>query len=133
MTASEQLTCTQLYEADANFKGLVDLWVSERRCPVPLVDLCLEFGLERAADCCRWASSVPDKRVFSTAEEKRSDCGPYPCIDPGGKAYWYRGTGDHFADHLSGANAPPSPKYFNSIEDAILWLMDNWIPSKEQL
>lgn len=51
------MTAEEAYACDDTFRLLIDLWEQEKRCPLPLVDRCLELDMEEAADCCRWAAT----------------------------------------------------------------------------
>lgn len=133
MTTTE-LTCAHLYEVDSTFRGLVDLWDSERRCPTPLVDRCLELGLEKAADCCRWASTYRDRRVFCALTEdgeRGGECGPYPMMQGELSRKWVWTYGDYNASDVPDGMDLNDDATDNPTQ-AILWLLDNWIIKEQQ-
>jgi hypothetical protein len=49
-------TAAELYASCPTMQGMVASWVENRRCPLPLVDLLLENGLESQAEAARWGS-----------------------------------------------------------------------------
>lgn len=64
-----------VYRTCADFRALIDTWVHEMRCPVPLVDLCLELDMGDAAEAARWASSTPQRPFYG---DRRRRFFPYP-------------------------------------------------------
>lgn len=136
MTDAPPLTCAALYDLDGTFRALVDTWVRERRCPLPLVDRCIEFGLDAAAEGARWAATEPENDVYSPqgADERGGRCGPYPTQDAGDskeQMYWYWTTsGRGVASDVDHKRLRGTPDRFTSCLTtslaAILWLLDNW-------
>ncbi len=133
-------TATRLYATDTVFRVLVDLWVQEKRCPLILVDRCLDFGLEAAADCARWAATEPDRDVWADRGTPRAaSCGPYPIGGVEIGYYWCRTQrGIEHANEVPYHNATTNATA-HSLKDhpapareLILWLLDNWQPSKDQ-
>lgn len=124
-TKAEKLTAQALYGCNSDVRALIDVWVSERRCPLPLCDLFLEFGLEAQAECARWAATEPERSVFDRGNETAEFCGPFPSNGFGGW-YWIPD------DRVRNANVVPSrirslpAKSRSTPLDAILWLLDNW-------
>ena len=136
MTAT--ITCADLYRSDPTFRSLIDLWGAGRRCPLVTVDLLLEYGLEAAADCCRWAATEPERPVFWTTFTEFGP--PYPTTTINDKSVYVwclrQRTGLNFADDIPVGNVPDAARTdktrCRSAVEAILWLLDNWQP-KESL
>lgn len=132
--ATEPLTCAALYECDPNVRVFVDEWVRERRCPLPLVDVLLEYGLTAAAECARWAATEPDLPVYEPLAEmhgeRGGECGPYPACECSEKPDWVWCASIY--DHRR-ARAFDVPEDIRTVETvtptpaaAIVWLLDNW-------
>jgi hypothetical protein len=130
------LTPRTLYATDDVFRALVDTWVRERRCPRPLVDRCLDFGLDTAGACAQWAATERDRPTYHLPgpDEKTSPCGPYPTQNVSGikGGNWFWMTGWNCASTLpigqraiSGDFHPEDSKLRPL--DAILWLLENWV------
>lgn len=80
LTTPKTPTAAELYERNSDFRSFIGIWVSERRCPLPVVDL-LENDLPVAAEACRWAATERDRPVYYPAKEvgeRGGKCGPYP-------------------------------------------------------
>ncbi len=125
-----------LYEVSSDLRALIQVWVDERRCPLPLVDLLLEVGLESAAEAARWAATKEDRTVYWPLEEngeRGGCCGPYPSLiwdhttSPVVSKWQWGMEGDH-ADDLPDSSVPVlgDLEAFVYVEDALLWLLDNW-------
>lgn len=127
-----QLTAVAAYRCDHEFRGLVDVWVSERRCPVPLVDRCLELGLDRAADCARWASTQPDRSTPESIgpNEKRGKWGPYPTQNTPKHGQWFWRHFTYECCYVPESIAGSMDLNLRTPLDAILWLLDNWVPEE---
>lgn len=129
---TEPFTASLAYEIDPTFRGLVDVWVRERRCPLPLVDLCLELDLPNAAECARWAATEPDRPTYLVPELLT---GAYPWVLSDGRAKW---TFERQPSHshripdgcVSFKDGAPSAMFCDGVVTAILWLLDNWIVVK---
>ncbi len=134
-TATEPtLTARAAYDCDGDVKALVDVWVSERRCPLVLVDRLLELGLPTAAECARWAATEPEQKSYGAT--LRNDEHPYPCQRQEGTPwYWFDANpyrmqesrrrqwcNEVFAWQVKGTKDIT----FASALDAILWLLGNW-------
>lgn len=117
------MTATDAYHCDDVFRSLVNEWAEYRRCPRPLVDRCLDFGLDGAAECARWASTEADRPVYEGAVKRGDLSGPYPVQLQTG-AFWNTdGMNECSHDvHKIGALCPFLP----SCLLAILWLLDNY-------
>lgn len=131
------MTATELYKSDSEFLQLIAVWVAERRCPMGLVDKCLENGLDSAAECCRWASAEPDKEVWWSRgpDEEGGRCGPFPTQDNGKQKieqqWFWTSTQPDKASHICFENLNSKVKYYSQTPtDAILHLLDNWIPAE---
>lgn len=48
------MTAVELYECDPGFRGFMQVWCDQRRCPLELVDYLLDRDMVRQAECCRW-------------------------------------------------------------------------------
>jgi hypothetical protein len=121
-----------LYEVLADFRILIGVWVEERRCPLPLVDLCLEYGLESQAAACRWAATEPDRKTPNMLgpDERGGWCGPYPTQnnDEGsvwGTQWFWRGFYEECC-WVHGDIPKSFVHHLSTPTDAILWLLDNW-------
>ena len=53
------MTAAELYQMCPDFRSLVLQWVTDRRCPIGLVDFLLEHGMESQAEV-----AIPDVRNF---------------------------------------------------------------------
>lgn len=130
------MTPAQAYECDGTFRMLVDTWSAERRCPLPLVDRCLELEMPAAAAAARWAATesdlYPAEPINVRGGEKLGPCGPYPAMNFGnGKKPWcWREASAPprlSAFDVPKANAPDlGADSFDSPLSAILWLLANW-------
>lgn len=134
------LTCADLYERDDVFRALVNEWVEHRRCPLPLVDRCLDFGLADAAECARWAATTGRRPTYAIPHDGFAEDYPYPraawnvvtdqkrfsqnyywcCRDNGGMAH----ANEFDSPAMRGGNSPPAV----TAGAAILWLLDHWRP-----
>lgn len=136
------MTATELYRIHPTFRLLIDEWVTEKRCPLPVVDLLLEEGLYPQAECCRWAATEPDRRRFLTNEYT----GPYPTISNYEGCYWCRVDmyeefvaakgllADHInRDWLTAEYQDGDNPFHNTITDAILWLIDHCCPTATEV
>lgn len=132
------MTAREAYDTDAVFRALVNEWVDERRCPLPLVDRCLDFDMPAAAECARWAATEPEREIFGGGGQR---CGPYPTPDSAaGKRYkphWYWILVAEDAPVYTADDVPGQPHLFGSdftnlptALDAILWLLDNFRPAE---
>ena len=118
------------YESDLTFRLLVDEWVRERRCPLVLVDRCLELNLPDQADCARWAAAGADGWCGRDAAGKEIACGPYPIKH---RTVFYFVTDDVTATGAYclplarvGRRVSHATEKFPTALDAILWLLDSW-------
>jgi hypothetical protein len=119
-----------LYETDLTFRLLIDEWVRERRCPLVLVDRCLELNLPNQAECARWAAAQAERWCGRGANRKEILCGTYPCKH---KKDFYFVTDDinktsAYALPLArtGRRVSYVTNKFPTALDAILWLLDTW-------
>jgi hypothetical protein len=127
----DTVTDTQnLYDTNADFRNGIAEWVAERRCPLPLVDLLIENGMETAAECCRWAATEPERRVWSPYDRKLS--GPFPTLSVE-KGYWYWAVEEkwtlYFCDNIPSQllrSDRKKQKPYNRPEQSLLWLMESW-------
>lgn len=134
------MTAGEAYNTDLTFRVLVDQWVSGRRCPLPLADRCLDFGMEAQADCARWAATEPERPVVCEGYEVEDRGASFPYPGLGAKAPW--GELQHRwaeADESYGRDLPtarnvpagraPNLRESETVLAAILWLLDNWKPA----
>lgn len=127
MTAT--LTAAELYARSAEMRAFVASWVEHRRCPLPFVDYLLEHELPVAAEAARWAATEEDRSGWTDAKGGHELIGPYPGQQI--QNHWWYATIDtvhardvplyHIHKHLRKGDA-------KNTEEAILWLLDNWIP-----
>lgn len=120
-----------LYEVSSEFRAMLQTWVRERECPVPMIDMLLENGLERQADACRWAIDEPELPVFlPTEDEKRSPCKPYPTGHTTRKLgwYWLRSSGVRSRAHEIPRDRVEDvdSNQLRTVRDALIWLLDHW-------
>jgi hypothetical protein len=128
------LTCSSLYVSDPTVRALIDVWVTERRCPLPLVDALLEYGLTNAAECARWAATEPDRSPPESlgCDERSTPCGPYPRkVDKGW--YWVLIPVPQYAhdvptERFSHVVQDRETDYVSTPHAAIVWLLDAWLP-----
>ena len=136
------MTVNELYERSDQFRALIASWVSERRCPLPLVDLCLENQLESAAEACRWAATEPDQlppAPFTHSGELSTECGPYPTlcevgwiwhtIDDERRCYSSAVRHKWVGRQLFATDGRSTCAAFNTPTEAILHLLSVWISS----
>jgi len=118
-----QLTCAYLYEVDPTFRSAIGKWIADRRCPIQLGDYLEELGLFDAADCARWAASEPDRDTFEGYK-----CGPFPAESLEHTYYWFVVKFPYLrrAHWLPGKLSIYNLMHKQTIEKAILHLMDNW-------
>lgn len=139
------MTSHRAYLVDLDFKLLVDGWVEDKRCPMPLVDRCLELGMTTQADCARWAATEID-RPRTVAESEW--CGPYPTS--AGWCYWLSSNlwMEDYAEFPDGSldqtgcyvvprgnlrwDVGHHTNRFDSTLDAVLWLMEIWVVDSSQ-
>jgi hypothetical protein len=125
-----ELNATTLYTLDSTFKYFIDLWDQERECPVPLVDVLLEAGLDKQAEVARWCSEQESRPVFSPiGEEKGGRCGVYPTASS--REDWYFAPFQDGYFVLKAAHRLPGNG--ENISDTtptktILKLLDTWSP-----
>ncbi len=129
------MTAVEAYECDHAFAGMIDAWVADRRCGMPLADRCTELDMPAAAECCLWCATVPNRRVTGSPEAH----GAFPS-DGAGMFRWYwfsenSRTDDSEWNLRTRAYYLPTGKTletnysrnsFETARDAILWLLDNW-------
>lgn len=128
------MTAREAYDCDSTFRALVDEWVRERRCPLPLVDRSLELDVEGAADCARWAATEPKRPTEAMSEGVSDETDwPYPGREVHNYYWWARKAGEDFP--LRSRDVPVgrihchcTRRSVGSILDAILWLLDAWVP-----
>ena len=73
-----------LDSGDVTFCALLSVWQDEGRCPLPLVDLLLEYGLADAAEAARWAATEPDRHWTQLHSGNERSYGPMPWFGDGG-------------------------------------------------
>ena len=134
------MTARELYDCDTTFRLLVDEWVRERRCPLPLVDRCLDFDLESQSDCARWAATAEPLKGWGVSPdtlEQRKDTlelvPPYPRLTTDATRQWYwMSVGPsqkrEYFHHVPAEFRDVCPTFKIAL-DAILWLLDNWLRS----
>lgn len=127
----------ELHEHSSTFRCGIAEWVQERRCPLSLVDLLLEYGLEKQADCARWAATEPDRPVFGAG--KREVCGPFPTSGGNSEWFWWHLNGQYGPDFRFSMDVPEEMAGATAMDckeptstDAILWLLDHWKPTSAE-
>lgn len=137
------MTVAELYRCDSTVQMLVDCWVQERRCPLPLADRLLELDQPDAADAALWAATEPDRPVYEpviSAGERGGFCGPYPTknnsTDPKLR-YWFWAACTLQVSILYACDLPKwringsvenVKDVANAPTDLLLWLLDHWQP-----
>lgn len=123
-------TASELYACCSDFAAMIELWRIERRCPLPMVDLLLEWGLESQAEAARWAATERLREPYKMHYPTEA---PYPCEYTGvGTTDWYwicvKGIDtsdslppDHFACAF-GHHESKQPTF----DKAIVWMLDRW-------
>src|SRR5579871_813426 len=81
------MTSREAYDSDPTFRALVDVWVTERRCPLVLKDRCLELEMLDAAACAEWAATEPERSAHGGGT-----CGPSPATSHHGWFWYFAGT-----------------------------------------
>jgi hypothetical protein len=127
------VTAREAYDTDPTFRALVDEWVRERRCPLVLVDRCLDFDMPAAAECARWAATEPKREVFVAGFRGEPTSHPFPCENvtvPDERWYWCVARSQYYANEVEPRRVgKPYETYgFKTAPDAVLWLLDNWVP-----
>lgn len=128
------MTATELYEQDAHFRGFLQAWDEDRRCPYPLADWLTDHypDMIGPAKCARWCATQPDRPVWMPLDcEKKTPCGPYPAYG----MWWF------FVPEEAQRDACSVPKKMivrdvmkddqDTSVEAILALMDAWNPEAE--
>lgn len=134
------MTAHELHESDPGFRGFISSWVTEGRCPLPLVDYLLEREMLSQAECARWAATEPVRRWYGGRYWDSADMlYPYPRQSGSWSWGWYARKYDlHDADDvpLAHVRLPPTENWSvkvsgpvcfrSSPATAILALMDAW-------
>ncbi len=103
---------------------LIDVWVSERRCPLPLADRFTEFDLPAQTACALWAATEGERDVYYPDEkEDPSPCGPFPSYC--GHWYWNTLGMIEYAHGVPFLDECGCPDFAEPLA-AILWLLDNF-------
>lgn len=138
------MTPREAYDRDDTFRALINVWVQERRCPLVLAERAQELGMAESVKlCAEWAAAEPERPVQSYSEPSDTTTGPAPACawHPSNTTYKYGTRGSYFwcHDELNNPSCHiPRGKvrdlnkdniYFEMPLDAILWLLDNWIPA----
>lgn len=76
-------TAAQFYDENSDFRALLAAWKKDKRCPIGMVDLLLEHGLDSQAEAARWAATTDDRPQYIGDELM----GPMPCN--GGNQMWW--------------------------------------------
>lgn len=131
------MTATELYQCDITVRALIDTWVRERRCPLPLADRFTELDGPVKAACALWAATEPDRPVFAPQTamgELSSPCGPYPTMNNMKEpeetffSWFWSDDSELYASAVNGAKMDRDPtEARNQLPiDAIFWLIDHW-------
>ena len=122
-------TARAMYDADLTFRLLIDEWVKKKRCPLVLVDRCLELNLNTQAECARWAAAQPD-RWCGENSSGAINCGTFPARH---NRYYYFVTDDvnptsaySLPRARTGGQISYATNKFKSALSANLWLLDSW-------
>lgn len=123
------MTATELHQTDPDFQALIQCWIADKRCPIPMADYLRERGLEGQAEAVEWAAWKEDRPQFM-ADYK---AGPYPNENGDGRYYWYFPASEEgSADAVRVANCLPNLLHRavdlkrGSISECLLWLLDRW-------
>jgi hypothetical protein len=113
---------------DSNFIGMCDHWLTNRRCPLEMVDLMLDWGLEEQSRCALWAATYAD-RPFYYYGRLWEKCGPYPHKDSGCWR-WFSWSKEHLStdsDELWGViNSEINGKRHATFPEAVAALLDHF-------
>lgn len=74
----------RLYDTHPEFRVFVECWVRDYRCPYPFGDWLDEHDLPAAANCARYAATVPNRRVkrpMVEFGESEKPIGLYPVLN----------------------------------------------------
>lgn len=130
------MTVYNLYDNNTDFKILLDTWVKEFVCPVPLVDLLLEQGQELPAEACRWAVNRKCElpiHLYGNYDIGTVATGAYPGITTSAhepQRYFWSSMNPyvghiHYSVFRTWVDGPEVP-YFGTPADALLWLLYRW-------
>lgn len=132
------MTARELYECDPGFRGFLAKWDEDRRCPFPLEDYLRDRDMHSQADCAKWATEEKDRPVYHPNKEieRGGLCGPYPTTHYaiGSNVQWFWAPGTRNASNFPDGRVEDYQK--KVIErpgpiDAIIGLMDAWVPLEE--
>lgn len=123
------MTATELYQTDPEFQALIQCWIADKRCPIPMADYLRERGLEGQAEAAEWAAWKEDRQQFL----EKFKAGPYPAYNTPGKCYWFFTIDESSSPGSSNvANCLPHLLYKadnireDSLSGSLLWLLDRW-------
>lgn len=127
------MTAAALYETDSDFRALIQCWIDNRRCPLPMADYLRERGLEGQAEAAEWAfwdSKTADDKGFA-----------FPRT--GMRNVWWCYTQTYMGKYYNPDNGIPEElqneeekrandclRYFPTLTQALLWLLDRWAEVK---
>lgn len=115
---------------EPTFCALIRMWAEERRCPRPLVDLLLEYGLDDAAEAATWASTEGPRPGFSIFSDRLDF--PMPSTTPLSQRYrWYCDTTSEVCfDNVPTGKCQPDKGVrsmaADTLTDALILLLDRW-------
>lgn len=120
------MTPSEAYTADPTFRELIREWVRHKRCPIVLVDRCLELDMPKAAECARWCATQPERKQYC----EYGFCGPFPAGFSGHDYPWWCTAADYHNPHanvvpLMFLNHRPDPRG-PLAEDACVALLAAW-------
>lgn len=113
------MTAAALYETDSDFRALIQCWIDNRRCPLPMADYLRERGLEGQAEAAEWAAWEPDRREYAL----ETFSGIFPT-----HRYWFHSDVGKFADSPPEEILSEADRYTEKMDfsDCLLWLLDRW-------
>ena len=143
MTTTQTMTCKELYECDSGFRGFIQTWVDVKRCPLELADYLMDRGWDKKSgpvQAVLWAATTPKRRVGDDLDEWYH---PYP--GEWKDLYWWW-VSDNSNEYGERARYVPSGNIekhciklyqknrngngvAGTITEAMVWLLDNWIPT----
>ena len=135
------MTAHTLYETDADFRTLIQLWIRDKRCPLVMADYLRECGLPLVAAGAEWASWEKELDQFPLwGTDVKYRAGPYPnskTTEPQEGYYWFRENNRQHANCLptplfkkvarySGGESVSSDCGFDTVEFGLLALLDGY-------
>jgi hypothetical protein len=136
------VTAAELFDTDADFRALLQCWIDNRRCPLPMADYLRERGLEGQAEAAEWAAWGV-RQVSGDGVEMDVECYCFVRYSEFTSWWWALQDGRHqYSDERKPDNYIPTiltpennkPVFTGPLEQtiptALLWLLDRWAEVK---